>query len=318
MAEAIVCEGLTRRFGDLTAVDGLDLSVHEGEVFGLLGPNGAGKTTTVRMLNGVLAASAGRATVLGHDVTAEAHVVRRKTGVLTETPGLYEPLSARDNLRFYGALYDVPEDTLNERIDALLAEFGLAERADDRVGEYSKGMRQRLAIARTLLHEPSLLFFDEPTSGLDPAAARMVNELIASLSRKRGRTVFLCTHNLAEAQRLCDRIGVIDRGALKAVGTPKELARSIWQALEVEIELRAPPEPELITALDCLASVRRASADGGTLVVELDAEESIPDLVLTLAQAGGRIYRVEPREYTLEDIYFKIQEGGQGTPGGTA
>lgn len=318
MSDAIVCQGLSRHFGDVVAVDRLDLTIEVGEVFGFLGPNGAGKTTTVRLLNGVLTATAGRAWVLGHEVAADPNRVRRLTGVLTETPSLYEPLSARQNLRFFGDLYDVPAADLDGRIDALLTEFGLAERADDRVGEYSKGMRQRLAIARTLLHEPALLFFDEPTAGLDPAAARMVNTMIANLSRGGGRTIFLCTHNLAEAQRLCDRIGVIDRGTLKAVGTPRELARSIWQSLEVEIELRADPAPAVMAALRALPSVKRTSEEAGTLVVELDTEEAIPEVVAAVAAAGGRVYRVEPREYTLEDIYFQIQSETEGVPGGAA
>lgn len=318
MSDAIVCQGLSRHFGDVVAVDRLDLTIEVGEVFGFLGPNGAGKTTTVRLLNGVLTATAGRAWVLGHEVAADPNRVRRLTGVLTETPSLYEPLSARQNLRFFGDLYDVPAADLDGRIDALLTEFGLAERADDRVGEYSKGMRQRLAIARTLLHEPALLFFDEPTAGLDPAAARMVNTMIANLSRGGGRTIFLCTHNLAEAQRLCDRIGVIDRGTLKAVGTPRELARSIWQSLEVEIELRADPAPAVMAALRALPSVKRTSEEAGTLVVELDTEEAIPEVVAAVAATGGRVYRVEPREYTLEDIYFQIQSETEGVPGGAA
>jgi ABC-2 type transport system ATP-binding protein len=318
MTDAIVCEGLTRRFHDLLAVDGLDLVVAEGEVFGFLGPNGAGKTTTVRLLNGLLGASAGRATVLGLDVATQADEVRRHTGVLTETPSLYETLSARDNLRFYGDLYGVPQKDLPGRADRLLDEFGLLERADDRVGTYSKGMHQRLALARTLLHEPPLLFFDEPTAGLDPEAARMVNDLIRRLASQGGRTIFLCTHNLAEAQRLCTRIGVIDRGVLKAVGSPRALARALWQTVEVEIDLRGAPAPELLRALEGLDAVQKVSATAEGLAVELGSEEDIPDAVAALAAAGARIYGVAPRRHSLEEIYFQIQGQERTLLGGTA
>ncbi|NLD74657.1 MAG: ABC transporter ATP-binding protein [Chloroflexi bacterium] len=308
MTDAIICEGLTRRYGDLVAVNGLDLVVREGEVFGFLGPNGAGKTTTVRLLNGLLNPSAGRARVLGLDVAQAPLEVRRNTGVLTETPSLYETLSARDNLRFYGELFDVPEGALPQRVDDLLGEFGLTERADDRVGTYSKGMLQRLALARTLLHEPRILFLDEPTAGLDPSASRMVNDLIQRLAAQGGHTIFLCTHNLAEAQRLCDRIGVIDRGTLRAVGSPQELARQIWQTVEVEIDLRGEAPPAVLRALEDLAAVQQHTEEGGGLRLELASEEDLPDVVAALVAAGARIYGVIPREHSLEDIYFEIQE----------
>ena len=299
---------LRKVYGDVVAVDSLTLSVEQGEVFGFLGPNGAGKTTTVRLLNGILNPSAGRARVLGLDVATAPLEVRRRTGVLTETPSLYESLSARENLRFFGDLYGVPEGDLPGRVAALLEEFGLAERADDRVGTYSKGMLQRLALARTLLHEPRILFLDEPTAGLDPAASRMVNDLIQRLASQGGHTIFLCTHNLAEAQRLCDRIGVIDRGALRAVGSPRELARQIWQAVEVEIDLRGDAPPAVRGAIEGLAAVRHVAEEAGRLRLELASEEDLPEVVAAVVGVGGRIYGVAPREHSLEDIYFRIQE----------
>ncbi len=318
MTDAIVCEGLTRRFKDLVAVDGLDLVVPEGEVFGFLGPNGAGKTTTVRLLNGLLNASAGRATVLGMDVATQSAEVRRHSGVLTETPSVYETMSARDNLRFYGDLYGVPMGQLPGRVDHLLAEFGLDERADDRVGTFSKGMHQRLALARTLLHEPALLFFDEPTAGLDPEAARMVNDLIRQLASKGAHTIFLCTHNLAEAQRLCNRIGVIDRGVLEAVGSPRELARQLWQSVEVEIDLRGATSAEVRQAVEGLSFVHRVTPTPEGLTVELGNEEDIPEVVAAVNSAGGRIYRVAPRQHSVEEIYFQIQGQDRTRLGGAA
>jgi len=318
VTDAIVCEGLTRRFNGLVAVNGLDLAVPVGEVFGFLGPNGAGKTTTVRLLNGLLSASAGQARVLGMDVATQADEVRRHTGVLTETPSVYETMSARDNLLFYGDLYGVPENALPDRVERLLSEFGLEERANDKVGTFSKGMHQRLALARTLLHEPALLYFDEPTAGLDPEAARMVHDLIRQLASQGAHTIFLCTHNLAEAQRLCTRIGVIDRGVLKAVGSPRELARQLWQSVEVEIQLRSAATADVRRAVEGLPFVHRASPTPEGLIVELGNEEDIPDVVAAVAAAGGRIYGVAPREHSVEEIYFQIQGQDRTRLGGAA
>lgn len=305
--DVIVTEGLGRAFGENIAVSQLTLSVRRGEVFGFLGPNGAGKTTTVRLLNGVLHPSEGKAWVLGLDVATQASEIRSQTGVLTETLSLYETLTARENLLMFGDLYGVSAEQLPRRASALLDEFGLGERADDRVGTYSRGMKQRLAVARALLHEPTLLFLDEPTSGLDPGAARMVTRMIQELSHREGRTIFMCTHNLAEAQRLCDRVGVIDRGVLQAVGAPQDLARQLWQGLWVEIDLRGEPSSRVNQALRSMPSVVERSMEGDRLLLRLDGEESIPEVVSTISMAGGRIFSVMPRQRTLEEIYFRIQ-----------
>ena len=308
MEEVIVTEGLTRRFGQHVAVNCLHLRVTAGEVFGFLGPNGAGKTTTVRLLNGILNADGGTAWVLGRNVATDALEIRRHTGVLTETPSIYEALTARENLLFFGDVYGLPKDELAGRVNTLLDEFGLLDRADDYVGGYSKGMRQRLAIARALLHSPDLIFLDEPTSGLDPAAARMVREMIQKLSQVEGRTVFLCTHNLAEAQLLCNHVGVIDHGVLQAVGTPQELARDLWRGLTVEFDLHGEPAPAVLDSLKQLEAIRSQTIEKGKLVLDLDDEEAIPAVISTIAAAGGRIFSVIPREHTLEEIYFRIQE----------
>mgnify|MGYP005842060625 FL=1 len=310
MGSVIETYNLSRYFDRVVAVDHLNLTVTQGEVFGFLGPNGAGKTTTVRLLNGLLQPSGGSARVLGLDVAAQATAIRRQTGVLTETPSLYEALTARENLLFFGTLYDVPEDALPRRVEAILEAFGLAERADDRVGGYSKGMRQRLAIARALLHEPQLIFLDEPTAGLDPSAARRVREMIQRLSHQQGRTIFMCTHNLAEAQQLCDRVGVIDKGRLRAIGTPQELAQSLWHSIFLEVELRHTASPAVIAALRSLPGVRHHSLQDGKLRLEVGDEEAIPEVVMAIVGAGGRIYALIPQEHTLEEIYFQIQEAG--------
>src|SRR5215470_11512543 len=225
---AIQTDKLTKLFGGITAVDGVTLTVERGEVFGVLGPNGAGKTTMVRLLNGVLAPSAGTCRVLGFDPVTQGGEVRRRTGVLTESPALYERMTARENLHFFGTMYGMPEEKLSIQADAMLVAFDLSERADDKVGSFSKGMKQRLALARSVLHEPEVLFLDEPTAALDPEAARRVTELIMEFSHQAGRTVFLCTHYLPEAQRLCDHVAVLNHGQLIATGTLADLVRTLW------------------------------------------------------------------------------------------
>ncbi len=308
MPAVIQAENLTRYFGSLKAVDGLTFAVEAGEVFGMLGPNGAGKTTTVRLINGLLAPSSGTIRALGLDPLAQGDRVRAQTGVLTETPSLYERLSARDNLLLFGKLYHVPKDKLAARVDAMLAELGLSERANDKAGGYSKGMKQRLAIARALLHEPQILFLDEPTAGLDPEAARHVTELIEQLSTERGRTVMLCTHNLTEAQRLCDRVAVMNQGRALALGTPAQLAHELWRSIWVDIELRTPPPDALFTNLRGVAGVKEVKLDKLTLAVQVDAEDAIPHTVAQVAALGGQIMRVNPRQHSLEEIYFELQK----------
>lgn len=240
MDPVITTNRLSRQFGENWAVRDLSLSVARGQVFGFLGPNGAGKTTTVRLLNGLLQPSQGAASVLGMDPATDGHAIRARSGVLTENPSLYEALTARENLRFVGRVYGVPEEVLPGRIDTLLARFGLQDRADDKTGAYSRGMKQRLAIARALLHEPEILFLDEPTSGLDPAASRDVQDLVQELAQRHGLTIFMCTHNLVEAEKLCDLVGVIHRGSLRAIGSPAQLARELWHNTLIEIDLKDP------------------------------------------------------------------------------
>lgn len=308
----IESHGLTRRFGDLVAVDRLTLTVEAGEVFGFLGHNGAGKTTTVRLLNGVLAPSNGRARVLGLDPLADGPTLRRRTGVLTETPSLDERLTARENLTLYADLYGVPRAQVAQRVEELLATFELTERADEPVGGYSRGMKQRLALARALLHQPDLLFLDEPTAGLDPVAARRVRQLIARLSREGGRTVFLCTHNLAEAQELCDRVAVLEHGRLLALGTPAELARRLVHSLRLEIEVAPEGVPVALEVLHAALGRADLAHDAGRITVQGAERERVPELVTALAGAGVRIYRVVPQEPSLEDVYFALH-GEVGT-----
>lgn len=299
MNPVIQTHRLSRRFGEILALDGLELEVAAGEVFGFLGHNGAGKTTTVRLLNGVLEPTSGQAVVLGLSPARDGPALRRRTGVLTETPAVDERLSARENLEIYARLYGLGPAQARARAAQLLEQFGLAGRADERVGGYSKGMKQRLALARVLLHEPELIFLDEPTSGLDPVAAREVHELIRGL-QAAGRTVFLTTHNLAEAQLLCHRVAVLERGRLRAIGTPEELAGRLGG---VRLVLEVTPAT-LPAALSLLPKAERR--ENGSLSVPGVRREEVPALVSRLAAGGVGLYRVSLEEPSLEDVYFAL------------
>ncbi len=295
------------QFNTIRALDELTFSVEEGEVFGVLGPNGAGKTTSVRVLNGVLSPASGEVRVLGVDPAVQGCELRKRTGVLTETPSLYERLTARENLKVFGALYGVPPERLDEKVTHMLDQFDLLERADQRVGGFSKGMKQRLALARALIHDPRLLFLDEPTSGLDPQAAHQVTTLIEQLSHQKGRTVFLCTHNLDEAQRLCDRVAVLNKGRLLAVGTQAELAETLWHGHWVDLQAEAGIPAEYANKLCNQPGIHQAQIEGNNLAVQIDSLKRVPDIVIFMVAQNIRIQSVNPRKHTLEDIYFEIQ-----------
>lgn len=302
----ITTERLTRRFGDTVAVNELSLDVKQGEIFGLLGHNGAGKTTTVRLLNGVLTPNGGTLQVLGHSPIDDGSALRQKTGVLTETPSLYEQLNARENLTIFADLYSIPRHEVKERVTEILTMFELQDRADEKVGGFSKGMKQRLALARAFLHKPEMLFLDEPTSGLDPIAAKQVNDLILHLSREEKRTVILATHNLHDAQRICDRVAVLEHGRIVAIGTPKELSRQTIHKLTLEIEIDSDQAQEAITLLEAFSENSRISYEKSVLTVSEIKHETIPDILSHLLNKGVRVYRVAPQEPTLEDVYFAL------------
>jgi ABC-2 type transport system ATP-binding protein len=309
----IQISSLSRRFGEKNAVDHLTLDVQAGEIFGFLGHNGAGKTTTIRLLNGILEPTSGQASVLGLDSQTDGPAVRAQTGVLTETPSLDERLTARDNLSFYADLYSVPRLEVSQRVNSLLTEFELAERADEKVGGYSKGMKQRLALARALLHKPKVLFLDEPTAALDPVATRHVHNLVENLARREGCTVFLCTHNLVEAQKLCDRLAVMEHGRLVALGTPSELTRQYVKRLDVELEVD-PIQMDL--ALQTLHEVPQLvvsppKREKELLTMTLAGREAIPELLSVLVQKGLRVYRLAPQEANLEEVYFTLNGGNR-------
>ena len=309
----IEISSLTRRFGEKNAVDNLSLNVQAGEIFGFLGHNGAGKTTTVRLLNGVIEPTSGSACVLGLDPQSQGSALRAQTGVLTETPSLDERLTARDNLSIYADLYNVPRLDVKKRVQSMLEEFDLADRADEKVGGYSKGMKQRLALARSLLHKPEVLFLDEPTAALDPVAARNVHDLVEHLARREGCTVFLCTHNLVEAQRMCDRVAVMEHGKLVALGTPSELTRQYVKRLDVDLEVH-PEQIEL--ALKIIQGVPQlvispVKREKDILTMTVSGRDAIPELLSVLYQKGLSIYRLAPQEANLEEVYFALNGGTQ-------
>ena len=264
----IVVDRLRKDFRQLTAVHDLSFEVGDGEIFGLLGPNGAGKTTTIRMLAGLIAPTEGQATVNGHPLGEGSDRIRAITGVLTESPGLHEKLTARQNLAYYGRLYGLTGARLAEAVEQYLGVVGMTEHADRRVGGFSKGMRQKIAIARALLHEPEVIYLDEPTSGLDPSAAKTVRDFVATL-RELGRSIVVCTHNLDEAERLCDRIGIM-RGTLLRVDTPAGLRRN-GRGATVRVELNGARGPEsFLDTMADLSYVRAAQPLDGALMLELE------------------------------------------------
>jgi len=299
----IKTDKLTRRFGDITAVDDLHLEVEKGEVFGFLGPNGAGKTTTIRMLATLIAPTSGEATVAGLRVGQENRMIRQNVGVLTETPGLYKRLSALDNLVFFAKLYGIREP--QERAERYLRLFELWNRRDDLAGTLSKGMRQKLAIARALLHEPQILFLDEPTASLDPEAAKVVRDLIETLSTKE-RTIFLCTHNLDEAERLCDRVALF-KTRLIAVGNPRELKERMYGRKTV-IHL-VDPAPGIEEALE-LPFIKKIERVDNALVFSLaNPETENPIIVRRLVEMGASVQYRSELKVSLEDLYLDMMEG---------
>jgi ABC-2 type transport system ATP-binding protein len=298
-------ENLTRKFGNLTAVDSLTLHVEEGEVFGFLGPNGAGKTTTVRMLCCLISKTSGTARIGDYAVDSEQDclAIRKMVGLLPENVGLYDGLSAYRNLDFYGKLYEVPELKRRENIEHMLKLLGIWERRSDAVGTFSKGTKQKIAIARALIHDPQLLFLDEPTASLDPEAAKTVRDFILDLKKEK-RTIFLNTHNLDEAERLCDRIGIL-KTKLIAVDSPRNLERSLYNRKTI-VHMEKITDV-VLTAVKKLKSVKNVRVSENKLILDMDdPEKENPELVRTIVEADGCIQYVTELKSTLEDVYLKL------------
>jgi ABC-2 type transport system ATP-binding protein len=311
----IETKGLTKRFGGLTAVDNLTLKVNAGEVFGFLGPNGAGKTTTVRMLCCLISKTSGEARIGDYDTgsSEDALKIRKLIGLVPDSVGLYDDLSAYDNLDFYGKLYGCTEAQRKENIQRFLTMLGLWEKRDLMAGTFSKGMKQKLAIARALIHEPELLFMDEPTANLDPESSKTVRDFILELKKEK-RTIFLNTHNLDEAQRICDRIGILST-KLIATGTPQELEKALSSGggtRKTVVLLQEQATDAVLVGVRKLPAVGTVTAEGNKLEVPLsDPEKQNAAVIEAIVKAGGHIQSVTIVSASLEDVYLKlVREGG--------
>jgi len=299
---------LTRDFASVRAVDGISLEVAPGTVFGFLGPNGAGKTTTIRLLLGLLEPTSGQAEVLGFNVRSQADEIRARCGALLEHNGIYERLSAYDNLDFYAKIWRMSAPERQARIKELLTNLDLWDRRDETAGNWSRGMKQKLAVARALLHRPALVFLDEPTAGLDPIASAALRDDLANLAQSEGVTIFLTTHNLTEAEKLCAQVGVIRQGKLIATGSPDELRRTSGQP-RLEISGSGFSEPAL-GAIRALPAVSAVHNGAGQIVVEFHQSSSSAPIVTLLVQAGAQIEEVRKGKADLEQAFLSLLEQG--------
>ncbi len=303
---AIHTENLSRNFGQIKAVDGLSMEVPSGIIFGFLGPNGSGKTTTINLLLGLLEPTAGKAEVLGFDTRTQADAVRTRSGALLEYPGLYELMSAEDNLEFYGRVWKMGAEERKARSKELLTHFGLWERRKESVEKWSRGMKQKLATARALLHRPSLVFLDEPTAGLDVVAAASLRDDLDGLTAREGVTVFLTTHNMAEAERLCSLVAVIRKGKLLVVGHPDEL-RAHTGAPQFEV-VGSGFNENVLNMLKARPEVADVEVHDKRLSVQLRQEMDVAPLVSLMVGAGVQVEEVRKGKASLEEVFLTLME----------
>ena len=311
--KSIEVNNLVKMFNGFTAVDEISFSVDEGEIFGLLGPNGAGKTTTIRMLSALIAPSSGNATIGGYDVQQDALKVREIIGVLTESPSLYGRLSALENMEFFAKAYGVTEKQARDtKTKELLDFFQLWDRRNDPVGQYSKGMKQKLAIARALIHSPEILYLDEPTSGLDPRASKDIRDLMEELTKNEHQTILLCTHRLEDAEKLCDRVMIINKGRPITVASPRDLRKRFSSSQEVLIGLTSMDDG-LVETLRKLPSVINLTvhSEENSLSVSLREENDTPAMVKAIVDHGAGVRYVKPLEMSLEEAYLELMEEEQ-------
>ena len=328
--EAVMLEHLSKTYpGGKEAVRQVSLALGKGEVFGFLGPNGAGKTTTVKLLNGMLAPTEGSCRVLGSDPAREPEKVHARSGVVTEHAQMYDNLTGLQNLMFYASVFGMAQRQAGERANELLMQLGLDEAKDQKLSVYSTGMRQRLSLARALLHRPAALFLDEPTSGLDPESAQNVNRLIRRLAKEEGITVFLCTHQLRYAQEICTRYGLMEEGRLLAMGTLEELRQQVCPAITLSIRADQIPGElsfQRLAGQTLQETGFRSEEDAGKTKTDdgetgfpasclyetiIRSEEEIPGIVRRIVEAGGNIYSVAAQKPSLEEIYFALTRKGK-------
>ncbi len=305
MPDAIAVTHLTKTFGPNVAVDHVSFSVQEGEIFGFLGPNGAGKTTTTRMLTGVIPPDAGKATILGHDIRSEPVLAKQGFGVVPETSNAYTDLTAWQNLMLMGELYGLPRARASERASNLLGTLGLIERKDQKVQAYSKGMKQRLILAMALLHEPRLLFLDEPTSGLDVQSSQMILSLLRDLNQA-GATIFLTTHNMEEANRLCHRVGIIRAGKLVAVDAPEKLKAAIEKVHRIEVSFDREIPGDALTTFPGVTSASR-TGDKWQITAE-NRDAALRSLVVFSQQHGATIVTLNTLVVSLDDAFLRLTQ----------
>jgi len=301
----IICEGLTKTFGTVTAIDNFTLTIPDGQVFGLLGPNGAGKTTTMRMLSSLIAPTTGTAIIDNYNITRkqDAQHIRHIIGLLPEVPGLYETLGSYKNLDYYAQFYGISKQKREQSIQNTLKNLGLWERRNEPVNNFSKGMKQKLAIARALIHEPKYIFLDEPTASLDPQAAKTVREYIIQL-RSQGNTILINTHNLSEAERICDHVALV-KNRLIRTGKPKELARSLFSRI-IRVTVNQIPS-RLTDSMTSIPDVSMIRTEGNQLLLTVkNPEVTNPNIISWLTQHGVQVQYVSEEEHSLEDVYLKL------------
>ncbi len=307
----IICEGLTKTFGSITAIQDFNIQIPDGHIFGLLGPNGAGKTTTMRMLSCLIRPTSGKAYIDSYEIgiKEDAQKIRGLIGLLPEVPGLYETLGAYKNLDYYAQFYGISKIQREQSIKTTLTNLDLWDRRNEPVGGFSKGMKQKIAIARALIHDPKYIFLDEPTASLDPAAAKIVREYILQLKSK-GNTILINTHNLSEAERICDTVALVKNKTVK-IGGPKELARGLF-ARTISITIQNIP-PSLLQDISSLDFISQEQVTGHRLILNVkNPEEDNPRVISWLIKQGLQVQFVTEEEHSLEDVYLKlIEEGGQ-------
>ncbi|MFR1517859.1 MAG: ABC transporter ATP-binding protein [Clostridia bacterium] len=294
--EAVVTDNLSKTYsGGKRAVNHLTLTLDPGEIFGFLGPNGAGKTTTIKLLNGILTPSGGSCRVFGIDPARNPEKSHALSGVVTEHAQMYDTLTGLENLQFYASVFGVREEEGKKRAEVLLEQLNLSDAKNRKLAAYSTGMRQRLSLARVLLHQPKILFLDEPASGLDPESAQNVNRLIGSLAKDQGVTIFLCTHQLRYAQEICTRFGLMDEGELLADGTFAQLCDRVIADRKVQIKASKIPE-----------KLPHKKTGGQEFEVTISSEDEIPHIVREIVENGGDVYYVAAQQPSLEDVYFSL------------
>jgi ABC-2 type transport system ATP-binding protein len=303
----IICEGLTKTFGPVTAIQDFSLEIPDGCIFGLLGPNGAGKTTTMRMLSCLIQPTSGKAHIDSYEIgkQGDAQKIRGMIGLLPEVPGLYETLGAYKNLDYYGQLYGISKQQREESIRTTLTNLDLWDRRNEAVGGFSKGMKQKIAIARALIHNPNYIFLDEPTASLDPMAAKIVREYILEM-KKQGKTILINTHNLSEAERICDTVALVKNRTVK-IGNPKNLARGLFTRT-ISITMQNIPST-LLKDIESLSLVSQAQVKGNQLILQVrNPEADNPQVLSWLLTQGLQVQFVSEEEHSLEDVYLKLIE----------